>query len=91
MEGLASLEARIARPAELRSSEGYMADWQRDEDGRYILCRKPLSGLRRSGAPPGALPFGTADLSLLGPQAIVERTDHILAGARRCAYRVTPA
>ena len=25
----------------------------------------------------------------LGPDVAVERTDHILAGARRCAYRIT--
>ena len=25
----------------------------------------------------------------LGPEITVERTDHILAGARRCAYRIT--
>jgi predicted ArsR family transcriptional regulator len=27
----------------------------------------------------------------LGPGAHVERTEHIVAGARRCAYRVTAA
>ena len=27
---------------------------------------------------------------VLGPDCMVERTDHILAGARRCAYRITP-
>ena len=26
--------------------------------------------------------------AVLGPDVDVERTDHILAGARRCAYRV---
>jgi predicted ArsR family transcriptional regulator len=26
---------------------------------------------------------------VLGPGARVERTDHILAGARRCAYRIS--
>jgi predicted ArsR family transcriptional regulator len=27
---------------------------------------------------------------VLGPDTEVERTDHIVLGARRCAYRVTP-
>jgi predicted ArsR family transcriptional regulator len=27
----------------------------------------------------------------LGPEATVERTEHLLAGARRCAYRIRPA
>jgi predicted ArsR family transcriptional regulator len=29
--------------------------------------------------------------AVLGDKAQVERTDHILAGARRCAYRITAA
>jgi predicted ArsR family transcriptional regulator len=29
--------------------------------------------------------------AVLGTGASVERIDHILAGARRCAYRITPA
>ena len=28
--------------------------------------------------------------AVLGDSASVERTDHIIAGARRCAYRVAP-
>ncbi|MGH2578525.1 MAG: MarR family transcriptional regulator, partial [Actinomycetota bacterium] len=28
---------------------------------------------------------------VLGPGVEVERVEHILAGARRCAYRITPA
>ncbi len=28
---------------------------------------------------------------VLGPGVAVERTEHLLAGGRRCAYRVTPA
>ena len=39
------------------------------------LCREELSLFR----------------AVLGDKARVERTDHILAGARRCAYRITPA
>ena len=39
------------------------------------LCREELSLFR----------------AVLGDKARVERTDHILAGARRCAYRITAA
>jgi predicted ArsR family transcriptional regulator len=28
---------------------------------------------------------------VLGPDVEIRRTDHILAGARRCAYRISPA
>ncbi|HEX4510280.1 MAG TPA: MarR family transcriptional regulator, partial [Burkholderiaceae bacterium] len=27
----------------------------------------------------------------LGPDCVVERTEHVLAGGRRCAYRILPA
>ena len=37
------------------------------------FCRSELDAFRR----------------ILGPGCRVERTDHILAGARRCAYRIT--
>jgi predicted ArsR family transcriptional regulator len=39
------------------------------------LCREELSLFRE----------------VLGKKATVERTDHILAGARRCAYVICPA
>jgi predicted ArsR family transcriptional regulator len=85
------LESRIAALAELRRSEGYMAEWQREEDGSYTLsenhcpicaaamfcqgfCRDELQVFR----------------DLLGDSVTVDRTDHILAGARRCAYRIEP-
>jgi predicted ArsR family transcriptional regulator len=38
------------------------------------LCRSELELFRR----------------LLGPEAEVERVEHIIAGAGRCAYRITP-
>ncbi len=92
LEGLRSLEERIDRLAKLRSAEGYMAEWLREAEGLYMLvenhcpvcaaatlcqglCRSELQMFR----------------SLLGPDASVERTDHILAGARRCAYRIEAA
>ena len=68
-----------------------MAEWRRDDDGSLVLvenhcpicaaaakcqnlCRSELAIFR----------------DVLGEAAEVERTDHVLAGARRCAYRVTP-
>ena len=52
---------------------------------------KPLSDLRRSDRVPGILPCRTRCVPrVAGPGVSVERTDHILAGARRCAYRIVP-
>ncbi|MDR3512839.1 MAG: MarR family transcriptional regulator [Caulobacteraceae bacterium] len=90
VEGAASLRERVERLAEARTAEGYMAEVREAADGLLLIenhcpicaaasvcqgfCRSELDAFRRT----------------LGPDCSVERTSHILAGARRCAYRVTP-
>lgn len=85
-----SLEARVARLAELRAAEGYMAEWSRTDDGGWLLVENHCPICAAAAACQG---FCRAELEafrgVLGPGARVERTDHILAGARRCAYRIT--
>jgi len=73
----------------LRDAEGYMAEASAAADGSFLLvenhcpiciaatqcqnlCRSELSVFRAA----------------LGPAVAVERIDHIIAGARRCAYRI---
>lgn len=91
MRGCANVRARIRRLAEIRGEEGYMAEWRKAGDGFLFvenhcpvcaaaaecqgLCRSELEIFRE----------------VLGPRVRVEREDHILAGARRCAYRISPA
>lgn len=90
LNGEADLGKRLAALAERRSAEGYMAHVEPQEDGWLLVenhcpicaAARACSGLCRSEL--------TVFRAALGPDATVERTDHILAGARRCAYRVTP-
>ena len=85
------LPFRLAALAEIRSEEGYMADVQPQDDGSYLLienhCPICEAAARCSG-------LCAAELDVfrrvLGEDVAIERTDHILAGARRCAYRVRP-
>jgi predicted ArsR family transcriptional regulator len=85
-----TLPARLACLAQLRAAEGYMAEWQALDDGSFLLLENHCPICAAAEACQG---FCRSELllfrSLLAP-AEVERTDHILAGARRCAYRVTP-
>lgn len=87
-----TLEARVARLAELRTAEGYMADWSPDPGGGFRLVENHCPICAAAAACQG---FCRAELQVfrdaLGPNVNVERTDHILAGARRCAYRITAA
>jgi predicted ArsR family transcriptional regulator len=88
-----SLKARLDVLAAIRSREGYMAEVKREAGtGAWLLVENhcPIcaaaalcTGLCREEL---AL-FG----AVLGRDVRVERVSHILAGAGRCAYRVTAA
>jgi len=86
-----TLKAKLDALARIRSAEGYMAEVRREpETGEWLfvenhcpicaaarlctgLCREELALFHR----------------VLGKNVKVERLSHILAGAGRCAYRVT--
>ncbi|HEY2480639.1 MAG TPA: metalloregulator ArsR/SmtB family transcription factor [Caulobacteraceae bacterium] len=82
---------KIARLAAIRTREGYMAEWD-DYDGVFLLTENHCPICAAAQACQG---FCRAELELfqevLGPELEVTRTDHIAAGARRCAYRIVPA
>jgi predicted ArsR family transcriptional regulator len=87
--GSGDLRRRLRRLAALRSEEGYMAEVTTATDNGFVLSEnhcpicvaaRACQGLCRSEL---AL-FRT----VLGPEVEVERVEHILAGARRCAYRI---
>jgi len=90
MTGAAGLEERLSRLAALREAEGYMAGWLALEDGTYLVTENHCPICAAAAVCQG---FCRAELNLfetlLAP-ARVERIEHILAGARRCAYRVSP-
>ena len=83
------LEARTACLAELRAREGYMAEWRAEEDGSFLFVENhcPICAAARAcqGLCRSELEVFQA---ALGAGVEVSREDHILAGARRCAYRI---
>ncbi len=87
----ASLRRRLEALAKLRSCEGYMAEVKRDADGELLLienhCPICVAAAACTNLCAGEL---SAFQQVLGAGVRVQRIDHILAGARRCAYRVTP-
>lgn len=85
-----SLRRKLATLAEIRNREGYMASVAEDTRGSFLfvenhcpICAAATTcqGLCRSEL--------TIFRAVLGADVTVERVDHILAGARRCAYRVS--
>jgi predicted ArsR family transcriptional regulator len=88
---LRDMGRKVAKLAELRNEEGYMADWLTMADGSYLLVENhcPICAAARI-----CQGFCRSELEVfrqaLGPSVTVERAEHILAGARRCAYRIGP-
>ncbi|MGO8073601.1 helix-turn-helix transcriptional regulator [Rhizobium leguminosarum] len=83
------LAARVEALAGIRTREGYMADHWRQADGSFMLVENHCPICAAATACAG---FCRSELetfrAVLG--ADIERSEHILAGARRCAYRITP-
>jgi len=86
------LGERVEQLAAIRSAEGYMADAERQEDGSWLFIENHCPICAAADTCQG---FCRAELqvfrAVLGPDVSVNRTEHILAGARRCAYVISPA
>lgn len=91
MSGAQDLHGRVEMLADLRNREGYMAEVVR-EDGGFLLIENHCSICAAATACQG---FCRSELALfkdvLGPDATVERIEHLLSGDRRCMYRITPS
>ena len=89
LAGVAGLGARVAALAELRDREGYMARAEPAEGG-YLLLEDHCPICAAASVCQG---FCRTELELfqglLGSEARVERIEHLFAGVRRCAYRIT--
>jgi predicted ArsR family transcriptional regulator len=87
----APLPQRAAALAVMREAEGYMAEAQLAPDGSVLLVENhcPICTAAKS-----CQNFCRSELDVfrrvLGPDVRIERVEHQLAGARRCAYRIEP-
>jgi predicted ArsR family transcriptional regulator len=83
------LAARVEGLAAIRSREGYMADSWQEDDGSLMLVENHCPICAAATACAG---FCRSELETFRSvlSANVERSEHILLGARRCAYRITP-
>ncbi|SFF76870.1 transcriptional regulator [Duganella sp. CF458] len=87
----AALAGRVQALALARDVEGYMAEVEPQGDGSLLLVENhcPICAAARE-----CQNFCRSELDVfqrvLGPDCTVQREEHILAGARRCAYRIKP-
>jgi len=90
LEPCIGLEDRVRTVARLRSEEGYMAEFEAEPDGSFLLVEnhcpicaaaKTCQGFCRSELELFRAAFGTG--------TSVTRQQHLLSDGRRCVYRVT--
>ena len=87
---LTSLPDLIAKLAQMRTQEGYMAEVTRLDDDIWILAENhcPICA-----AASQCQNFCRSELQIfqavLAGKACLQREEHIVSGARRCAYRIT--
>ncbi len=85
-----SLRRTLEALAAIRSGEGYMASVQAD-GGTFLLIEDHCPICAAAASCQGLCRSELAVFrAVLGTGVTVERTDHIVAGARRCAYRIAP-
>lgn len=85
-----TLGAKVARLAELRSEEGYMACVEKIGNSiRLVENHCPICAAAKECV---KLCQGELELfqKALGESVVVERTEHIVSGARRCTYTIEP-
>jgi len=91
MTSAKSLGQRLKALAAIRTDEGYMADVKREPGGAFLLVENHCPICAAAAACTGLCAKELEVFqSVLGEDASITRTEHIVAGARRCAYRVCP-
>lgn len=87
LRGAETLEERIIRLVAIRTEEGYMAQWEKEPEGSWLIIENhcPICSAARM-----CQGFCRAELELFQTvlNASVERIEYLLTDSRRCVYRV---
>src|SRR6267142_643796 len=90
-EAYAELNVSLIQALRDTFGEEGLAQVRREKDGSYLLLENHCPICAAANACQG---FCSTELdlfrSVLGRGVAVERVEHIVAGDRRCAYRITP-
>lgn len=92
IDARASLRRKLEKLSKICSREGYMADIIRgDGDGDFLLVENNCPVCAAAKACSGIC-ARELDLfrEILGDDVSVRRAEHIIHGARRCAYEISP-
>ncbi|MDB2499379.1 MAG: transcriptional regulator [Opitutales bacterium] len=83
------LKSKVKQLAQLRSSEGYMAEFKETEKGQFLLIENHCPICRAAQSCTGLC---DSELKVfqksLGENSKVDRIEHLLSGERRCVYKI---
>ncbi len=89
IDTISNLEQKIQKLVEIRTREGYMAEYSKNDEG-YLLVENHCPICAAATICQG---FCSSELntfkSVLGKDIIINRVSHIIGGDRRCAYQIT--
>ncbi|HEX9502983.1 MAG TPA: MarR family transcriptional regulator [Patescibacteria group bacterium] len=88
LKGVTDLGERVRGLARIRDREGYMTEYKKDKEGHWLIENHcPICAAAQA-----CQGFCQSELNtfrtIFGKGVKVERVDHLLAGARRCAYLI---
>lgn len=90
MKGKRSLRQRLNKLVEIRTHEGYMAEVKAQADGSFLLIENHCPICAAATACTGLCAKELEIFeSILGDGVNIQRVEHIVAGARRCAYQIS--
>ncbi len=84
------LADQVAELATILDEDGYLAEWEPLEDGTFRITEHNCAVLGVAQRYGQACVSEIEFLRAVLPTATVERTQHMMAGAHRCAYTVSP-
>ena len=88
LAAVGGFEAQIAELTRILDDDGYLAEWERLEDGSYLITEHNCAVLGVAAKYGQACSSEIEFLRTVLPTADIERTAHLLAGQHRCAYVV---
>lgn len=89
LKEVTDLGERVRGLARIRDREGYMTEYKKDKEGHWLIenhCPICAAATACQGFCQSEL---KAFRTIFGKGVKVERVDHLMAGARRCAYLIS--
>lgn len=86
---LKTTEEKLIKLVELRTQEGYMADWQKQADASWLFWENHCPICAAAKVCQGFCQSELDQFSQLLEPAQVSREQHLLKGDFRCVYRIT--